>query len=255
MRIFNDHSVLSEAAAEIFVESAAQAIAERGRFLAALSGGTTPIALYRLLANRNVEWAHSHLFWGDERCVPVDDPGNNYGQAREALISHVSIPAKNVHRIQSELKPEGAAREYVRLLKRFAEPPLMWPRFDLVLLGMGADGHVASIFPGSPLEANKPVIAVTADTRQRPANRVTLTPPVLNAARHVLFLISGQSKAETLASVLKGDSPEHFCPAHSANRRKNHGWWMHRRRGCETCLWKIRLITKYMKKGSQWVEY
>ena len=213
MRIFNDHSVLSEAAAKIFIESAAQAIAERGQFLVALSGGTSPIALYQLLANRSIDWLHVHVFWGDERCVPMDDPGNNYGQAREALLNHVPIPAKNIHRIKSELKPADAAKDYKLVLKRFAEPPLAWPRLDLVLLGMGEDGHVASLFPGSPIESTEPVIAVTANYQQRPANRVTMTPLVLNTARQVLFLVSGQSKSETLASVLKGDYQPVQLPA------------------------------------------
>ena len=213
MRIFRDLPALSAYAADLFVESAAQAIADRGRFLVALSGGTTPIALYGLLTRRPIDWTHVHVFWGDERCVPVDDPGNNYGQARGTLLNQVPIPSRNIHRVKSELDPPEAARDYAHVLKRFAAPPLAWPRFDLVLLGMGEDGHVASLFPGSPPEVAEPVIAVAANYQQRPANRVTLTPPVLNAARQVLFLVSGQSKSGTLASVLKGDYQPLELPA------------------------------------------
>lgn len=226
MRLFRDYSKLSRAAADIFVSSARQAVAERGRFLVALSGGTTPIALYRLLVTAAVGWGHVHVFWGDERCVPVEDAGSNYGQARHALLDRVTLPARNIHRIKSELKPAAAARDYAAVLKRFAEPPLDWPRFDLVLLGMGEDGHVASIFPGSPVIADTPVVAVTADYQDRPANRVTLTPPVFNSARHILFLISGASKSQTLASVLKGEPQPDRFPAQRIQPSEGRITWL-----------------------------
>jgi 6-phosphogluconolactonase len=204
VQIFDDLTSLSKVAAEIFVENARQAIEARGRFLVVLSGGNTPMSLYRLLVHQPVDWTHVHIFWGDERCVPVDDPGNSCGQARDALLRHVPIPQANVHRVRSELGPVSAAKEYELELQRFADPPLDWPRFDLVLLGMGDDGHTASLFPGSPVDVTEPVVAVTAHYQDRPANRVSLTPPVFNSARHIIFLVSGQSKSETLASVLKG---------------------------------------------------
>ena len=211
MRLFRDHLELSRAAADLFEDSARQAIATRGRFLVALSGGTTPVALYQRLVQSPIEWERVHVFWGDERCVPVDDPGNNYGQARLVLLSHVPLPAGNIHRIKSELKPAAAARDYAAVLKQFAEPPLNWPRFDLVLLGMGEDGHVASIFPGSRPESAVPVRPVTADYQDRPTQRVTLTPLVFNSARQILFLVSGAGKSKALAGVLKGaPRPDRF---------------------------------------------
>jgi len=213
VRLFSDYSKLSRAAADIFVASARQAIAERGRFLVALSGGTTPIALYGLLVTAPVDWGSVHVFWGDERWVPPEDAESNYGQARRALLSHIPLPSKNIHRIKSELKLEAAARDYAAVLKRFAEPPLDWPRFDLVLLGMGEDGHIASLFPGSAVDAGTAVVAVTADYQDRPTQRVTLTPLVFNAARHILFLVSGANKSQTLASVLKGDPRPDRYPA------------------------------------------
>jgi 6-phosphogluconolactonase len=202
LRIFPDLAALSEAAARLFVDTALQAIRTRGRFLVAFSGGSTPTALYRLLAREPMDWTRIHVFWGDERLVPPTDPENNYGQAWEVLLKHIPIPSENIHRVASELEPAAAATDYARVLKKFADPPLDWPRFDLVLLGMGEDGHTASLFPGSPVDVTEPVRAVTADYQGRPARRVTLTPAVFNAARQVVFLVSGANKAVTLRGVL-----------------------------------------------------
>jgi 6-phosphogluconolactonase len=215
IQIFKDLQNLSLAAAEMFVQSAAQAIAARGRFLTALSGGGTPKLLYELLAQepyRNqIEWRKVHTFWGDERCVPKDDADNNYFQAKQALFDHVPLPAENIHSVASELETENAAKDYARILGTFAEAPLAWPRFDLVLLGMGDDGHTASLFPNSPVAMTSPVVAVTANYQGRPARRVSLTPLVFNAARRVVFMAVGQGKSGTLASILNGEyRPESF---------------------------------------------
>jgi 6-phosphogluconolactonase len=205
VKIFNGIDELSQYAANLFVEIANQAIAERGCFLTALSGGSTPMRLYKLLGNQfqdKVDWSHTHFFWGDERCVPIDDTGNNYGQTKKVLFDKINIPNENIHRVLSELEPDSAAADYARTLKSFAEPPLNWPCFDLILLGMGDDGHTASLFPGSPVDVDSPTLAVTAHYQGRPANRVTLTPKVLNNARNVIFLVAGKSKSETLKKVL-----------------------------------------------------
>lgn len=213
VRIFKSVDELSRAAAELFVTLAAQAIRERGRFLVALSGGSAPTALYRLLAREPMDWTRVHVFWGDERLVPPDDPESNCGQAREVLLKHIPIPSENIHRVASELEPDDAARDYSRVLKEFADPPLDWPRFDLVLLGMGEDGHTASLFPGSPAEATEPVIAVTANYQGRPARRVTLTPLVFNAAQQVIFLVAGANKAITLNRVFNDYNSLEQIPA------------------------------------------
>jgi len=210
IQIFKDLPALSQAAAQLFIDHANQAIAARGQFLVALSGGGTPTATYRLLVDAPIDWSRVHVFWGDERCVPVSDPGNSYAQARDVLLAHVPIPAENIHRVESELEPVAAARAYAATLRGFGSP---WPRFDLILLGMGDDGHTASLFPGSPVDEAEPVIAVTAHYQDRPANRVSLTPRVINDARQVVFLVSGQSKSETLASVLNGDYHPDVLPA------------------------------------------
>lgn len=217
VQIFKDIGSLNIAAAEIFVAAAAQAISERGRFLVALSGGSTPAGLYRLLADKpyleRVDWAKAFIFWGDERCVPPDDEGSNYHQAYETLLQHVPIPEANIRRIKGELEPAEASDDYAQTLKRFAAPGLDWPRFDLVLLGMGADGHTASLFPGSQVEATSPTLPVTAHYQGRPAQRVTLTPPMFNSARVVLFLVTGADKAETMSRVLSDISMPEQYPA------------------------------------------
>ncbi|MBI5952193.1 MAG: 6-phosphogluconolactonase [Chloroflexi bacterium] len=211
VKIFRDISELSQAAAKGFIEIANQSIAQRGRFLVALSGGSTPTKLYERLADESLDWSRVHFFWGDERCVPVEDVGNSYGQAKKVLFD--KIGATNIHRVKSELEPDSAATDYAHTLSQFADPPLDFPRFDLVLLGMGDDGHTASLFPGSPVDVSTPTLAVTAHYQDRPANRITLTPPVFNQAREVWFLVTGQSKAETLKNIIKGEFNPAIYPA------------------------------------------
>jgi 6-phosphogluconolactonase len=205
IRIFKDVEELSHAAAHLFIEQATEAVAERDRFLVALNGGNTPTRLFQLLATEyreKIDWNNVHIFWGDERCVPADDPGSSYGQARDVLLSHVAIPDSNVHRVPGELGPTEASKDYAFTLKKFASPPLNWPRFDLVYLGMGEDGHTASLFPDSAVDVSEPTIPVTANYQDRPANRVTLTPVVFNEARMIIFMAAGEKKADTFAEVL-----------------------------------------------------
>ncbi len=200
VKIGRDLEELSESARQAFIEIAKEAIQQRGRFLVALSGGNTPMKLYEKLAVESLDWTRIYFFWGDERCVSANDPGNNYGQAKKVLFDKVN--ATNIQRINSDLDPAQAAIEYANTLKGFSEPPLDWPRFDLILLGMGDDGHTASLFPGSPVDVDTPTLAVVANYQGRPANRVTLTQNVINDARNIFFLVTGISKAETLKKVL-----------------------------------------------------
>ncbi|MBC8448967.1 MAG: 6-phosphogluconolactonase [Chloroflexi bacterium] len=201
-RVYEDAAGLATAAAENFVVLAREAIAARGRFLVALAGGSTPRAAYELLATEpfaaSVDWTRVHLFWGDERCVPPDHPDSNYRMARETLLDRVQIPAANVHRMRCELAPQQAAAAYERELEKALGED---GRFDLILLGLGTDGHTASLFPGAAAlgERERRVLAVYVEKLK--AWRVTLTLPVINTARHVIFLVSGTSKAETLARV------------------------------------------------------
>ena len=208
---FKDSDELSQSATKKFIELANQAIIERGRFLVSLSGGSTPMKLYEKLANETLDWSRVHFFWGDERCVPVDDPGNTYGSMRGILFN--KIGTTNIHRVESELEPAQAAQAYAHTLSGFADAPFDFPRFDLVLLGMGDDGHTASLFPGSPVDIETSTIAVTAQYQDRPANRVSLTPRVFNHAREVWFLVTGAGKAETLRNVIKGEKNLELLPA------------------------------------------
>ena len=205
IRIFKSIEELSHDAANLFVKQAATAITDRGCFLVALNGGGTPNRLFQLFATdyrEKVNWSKVHVFWGDERCVPPQADGSSYGQAKEAFLGQVSIPDENIHRIKGELDPADASKDYALVLKDFASPPLDFPRFDLVYLGMGEDGHNASLFPGSPVDVTEPTLPVTAHYQDRPANRVTLSQLVFNQARVVAFMATGEKKAATLAEVL-----------------------------------------------------
>jgi 6-phosphogluconolactonase len=209
LRVVPDAAQLAEEAARVFATQAAAAIAERGIFRVALSGGSTPKALYRLLADGTtppIDWPHVHLFFGDERHVPPDHPDSNYRMVTEALLLRAPVPEENVHRIRTEMPDAAAAAsDYENVLREtFHLHVGEWPRFDLVLLGMGPDGHTASLFPWTPVlhERSRAAAAVWVPSMQ--TWRVTLTPPVFNHARRVLFLVSGAEKAETLHSVLEG---------------------------------------------------
>lgn len=229
IRIFRNLRDISRNAAMLFVEQAGKAIQERGQFLVALNGGSTPAGTFQLLATEfreKVDWSHVHIFWGDERSVPPTDPENSYGQARDLLLRHVPIPDSNTHRIEGEIAPAEASKDYTMILRKFASAPLEWPRFDLVYLGMGEDGHTASLFPGSPLEATTPVMAVTGQYQDRPAQRVTLTPLVFNSARMVVFMAAGEKKAATLAEVLSGRYNPELYPAQRIEPKDGRLIWL-----------------------------
>lgn len=213
--ILPDATALAREAAQRFARVACEAVESRGRFSVALSGGSTPGVLYRMLAEEpyrdQIPWAQAHLFWGDERCVPADDPGSNYRLASETLIERVPIPTDNVHRVWGELEPNAAARAYERDLYDFFCGPRT--RFDLALLGVGSDGHTASLFPGSAAlrETERMALAVEAEYGGRPANRVTLTLPAINSAREIWFLVTGSDKAGIVQAVL--EEPDGILPA------------------------------------------
>jgi len=203
--IFDTPEQLAVAAAERFVDYEYAFHGEPERFSVALAGGKTPRRVYELLATERfmhrVEWDHVDLFFGDERCVPPDHPDSNYAMAYESLISKVPIPAKNVHRIIGESDPEESAKLYENQLKTFFAG-VSWPRFDLVLLGMGEDGHTASLFPGSDALAEKTKWVVATKPEGSMRYRITLTVPVFNQAARIMFLVTGAGKAGRLAQVL-----------------------------------------------------
>ena len=215
IRVFPDPASLAEAAAGHIVEKAQSAIDARGRFGIALSGGSTPRDLHVKLANPpfkdEIDWAHVHVFFGDERCVPPGDPQSNYRMALDTLLSHVPIPHEQVHRMKGDLPPDEAAAEYERELKEFfgAEPPTL----DVVLLGMGDNGHCASLFPGCHALHEQQRWVVAEFIPEVNMWRITLTPVVLNAAREVVFLVAGANKAEMLRQVLEGPFEPDVRPA------------------------------------------
>ena len=229
LRIFKDTELLSQHAAEIFAEQVAQSITARQRFLVALNGGGTPIRLFQLLATDyrdKVDWSKVHIFWGDERYVPPDDPGSCYGQAKEILLDFIAIPEQHIHRIKGELEPVTASMEYAQTLKSFAEDGLEFPRLDLVYLGMGEDGHTASLFPGSSVDVTESTLPVTAHYQDRPANRVTLTQLVFNQARMIVFMATGEKKAVTLAEVLSDRYNPELYPAQRIDPKNGELIWL-----------------------------
>lgn len=229
IRIFKDMENLSRDAANLFVERAVHAIAERSRFLVALNGGSTPNRLFQLLGTDykdKVDWSKVHVFWGDERCVPYDDPGSSYGQARTAFLDHVSIPLENIHGVNTSLSPAEAAKDYAHILSQFSNSQFPFPRLDLVYLGMGEDGHTASLFPGSPVEVTEPTLPVTAHYQDRPANRVTLTQLVFNQAHVVAFMATGEKKANTLAEVLSDRYNPALYPAQRIEPKDGNLIWL-----------------------------
>ena len=226
IRIFDDAQALARAAADHFVTLAAQAITQRGLFAVALSGGSTPRATYILLATQNyaarVDWALVHVFWSDERCVPPDDPSSNYRMARDALLEHVPLPPHNIHRMRGEIAPEVAADEYETSLRAFfARPPLAevtsrtgsFSSFDLVFLGVGTDGHTASLFPGTAAVSEKARWVIAHRVPAADQWRLTLTPPIINAAAQVTFIVVGSAKASTLRRVLTAPCRQELLPA------------------------------------------
>lgn len=188
----------------------------------ALAGGSTPRGLYRLLTGEayrpQLSWEHLRVFWGDERTVPPDHQESNFRMAEEALLSHVPIPSNQVFRIEGELPPGEAAVRYEAVLReQFRLSPGEVPQFDLILLGMGPDGHTASLFPGTSAVAESQKLVAAPWVEKLHTHRVTLTPPVLNAAKHVVFLVSGKDKATALQAVLEGPADPTRYPAQIVN--------------------------------------
>jgi 6-phosphogluconolactonase len=211
-RVFSNTDVMNRAIFDHMMRILRESVAQRGRFVIALSGGRTPARLYALWGqahagkNGQTPWDKVHLFWGDERYVPKDDPLSNYHMTREALIDEVPIPAANVHALPTELPtPEEAAKAYEEELRKFfGDAP---PVFDLQLLGLGTEGHTASIFPGSPAltETKRWVMAVEAPAN--PPHRITFTLPVLNIGRNTFFLVTGADKREIITAIRQEADP------------------------------------------------
>jgi 6-phosphogluconolactonase len=221
---------LFQAAAEEVIRSATDAVAQRGRFTIALSGGSTPKNLYTLIAanaSTTLPWNQMFFFWGDERHVPPDSADSNYRMAKEALLSKVPIPAANIFPVPAE-NPDAsqAAEAYEQTLRKFfAVAPGEFPRFDLILLGMGPDGHTASLFPETAALQEKSRLVVANWVEKLGGSRITFTLPLLNAARCIAFLVSGTDKAAALHEVLEGNAPAEKYPSRLVQPREGKLIW------------------------------
>lgn len=223
IKVLPDPAAIAEAAAERVLAAADEAIALAGRFRIGLSGGSTPKLLFQRLASdgyrARVNWTSVEVFFADERCVPPDHADSNYRMARETLLAHVPIPGDNVYRMRGEAEPpEEAAVEYGRMLKeKFGGPTIEeGAGLDLLLLGMGEDGHTASLFPGTPALAeakHRCVAQYVEHSTTGKSWRLTLTAPFINRAREVLFLVAGAGKAKVLSDVLEGPRDPQRLPA------------------------------------------
>ncbi len=228
-----DPQTLSRAAADEFTRAAGDAISKQGRFTVALAGGSTPRSIYALLAAdeasgaTKLPWSQIHVFFGDERCVLPDHPDSNFRMASQSLLDKVPLPSTHIHRIRAELGAPAAAAEYEAELKSFFTLRSgEFPRLDLVMLGLGTDGHTASLFPNTAALQETSRLVCANPVPQLNAERVTLTFPVLNAAAEVLFVVSGREKAEILRYILQGDSSGQRYPAQAVRPSTGHLLWM-----------------------------
>ncbi|HEV2523074.1 MAG TPA: 6-phosphogluconolactonase [Candidatus Acidoferrales bacterium] len=226
VQVYSNPTEVARGAARLFVDYAWQSIARDGQFMVALSGGSTPSMLFQFLASDEfrgqVDWAKVHIFWGDERAVPPTDAESNYGMARRELLIRVPIPLENVHRMEAEKPNIGrAAHDYEGVLRKYLElDDRGFPRFHLVFLGLGKDGHTASLFPGTRVTRQTSRWVSTPMVAKLNMQRMTLTLPVLDAASRIVFLVVGADKAEILREVLEGKADPPF-PAQLVQPRHN----------------------------------
>ena len=210
--IYPDPESLFRGAADRFVEIYTEAMLSADSFSLVLSGGSTPKGLYNLLAagsaSRSIDWSRVHFFWSDERCVPPDHPDSNFKMAYSAMLRELNLSETHIHRIAGEEEPSRAAELYTAVIEEYFGG-IEKVRFNLVLLGLGPDGHTASLFPGSPaLKENKNIVAPACKPGLSEQHRITLTFPALNAASRVIFLVSGKSKAAMVKRLLEGEVGE-----------------------------------------------
>ncbi len=218
LHIYKNNDELSVAVAEWMVDYIAATLKKKNRFTLVLSGGGTPQKLNTLLATspykEKIDWSKLHIFWGDERFVPYTDERNNAKMAFDTLLDHVPVPATQIHRMRTDITPEASALEYEKILEAYfppAVPPA--PTFDLVLLGMGDDGHTLSLFPGTHAMHIEDTLTTSLFLKQQNMYRVTLTAPIVNKASCVAFLATGAGKAPALQQVIEGDYKPDVYPS------------------------------------------
>ena len=225
--IYPDLDSLSQAGADLFVAEAAAAISRHGRFEVAFSGGSTPKRMFELLATEayrdSVDWEKVHVFWGDERYVPPTDPQSNEHMARTALLDHIAIPAKNIHGMYVEGGVEAAAETYEAVVRSELGEAL---ELDMAMLGIGPDGHTASLFPGEPPVLETVRLVVNGLGHAGVAERITMTPPLLNRSRLVLFLVAGADKAGPMKRILEGPEDWKETPSQAVARHAPNVVWL-----------------------------
>jgi 6-phosphogluconolactonase len=229
--VLPDPAALAAEAADRFVKLAQAAVVRSGRFSVALTGGSTPQAMYRLLAQSprtaQIDWPKVHIFWGDERFVPPDDHDSLWRMARETFLNDVPVPAANIYPMPTVgLAPAAAARQYAQTLTHFFAPTP--PRFDLILLGMGPDTHIASIFPGHPaaVAPDEQLVVAVTNSPKPPPTRLTLTYKVINQAANIIFLVTGDDKAAAVAQVLTGEQDPGQWPAQGVQPENGRLLWL-----------------------------
>jgi 6-phosphogluconolactonase len=218
LKIFADSHAVANAFANVLAQRIASLSQKQNVVSVSLSGGSTPKLLFEVLANEfgdHVDWSQVHWFWGDERCVPPSDPESNYGAAERLLLSKINVPKSNVHRIVGESDPEVESQRYAEEIESWLPSHADGlPRFDIVVLGMGTDGHTASIFPNQMELMSSPRICEIATHPESGQRRITLTGPLLNAAANVFFLVTGKKKASVLAEIFHGTGHCETYPAY-----------------------------------------
>lgn len=227
VKIYPDSEAVAAALADTFIDVGQTALADRGCFRVALSGGKTPRRAYELLAEEPrslaLPWKDVFIYFGDERCVPPDDEQSNYRMARKAFLDRIPIPSVNVHRIRGEADPGVAANNYASIIRSDLADP---PHLDLVLLGLGPDGHTASLFPGSPPDLHDSVLVRAVFAQSQDMWRVTMTPKLINLGRTVAFAVEGAEKADILAKVLDGPVDPTKYPAQIVNPSSGRLVWL-----------------------------
>lgn len=226
LQVYRDPAALARALADFFIATAGLSMAERGSFRVALSGGNTPRATYELLGREPlrtaISWSDVFIYFGDERCVPPDDEQSNYHMVERAFLDKVPIPRGNVHRIHGEMDPGLAANDYGSLLRAdFGNAP----HFDLMMLGLGEDGHTASLFPGMPPDSDDQSLVRAVYSESQLMWRITMTPKLINMARAVVFAVEGPGKAQILADVFEGPLDPVKYPAQIVNPASGRLYW------------------------------
>ena len=230
IKIFDNPEQASEFAASLIVTSSDEAIKQRNKFDFVLTGGSSPLKLYKLLAEaptkNKINWQKTHIFWGDERFVPFESDLSNTRMAFEMLLDHLEIPSSNIHIMDtSVVDVETSAREYEKVIKEIADKTMM-PTLDLILLGIGDDGHTASLFPGTDVVHENEKLVATSYNAQQKTKRITLTAPLINEARLIVPMVFGKNKVETLKEVIEGEYNPDLYPAQLLRKAKGKVYWL-----------------------------